>query len=64
MGQSWKSTLLIWLKFDVTLIQQGSYLFTMYRPVEQLQQLLIQSQGFDSDSVHAFFKCYKVSLHK
>lgn len=43
----------------VALSSQGSYLFTTYRPVEQLQQLLIQSQGFDSDSVHAFFKCYK-----
>ena len=41
--------------------QQGSYLFTTYRPVEQLKQLFIQSQGFDSDSVRAFFKLYKVS---
>ena len=41
--------------------QQGSYLFTTYRPVEQLQQLFIQSRGFDSDSVRAFFKLYKVS---
>lgn len=43
----------------VALSSQGSYLFTTYRPVEQLRQLLIQSQGFDSDSVHAFFKLYK-----
>ena len=41
--------------------QQGSYLFTTYRPVEQLKQLFIQSQGFDSESVRAFFKLYKVS---
>jgi len=41
--------------------QQGSYLFTTYRPVEQLQQLLLQSQGYDSESVRAFFKLYKVS---
>lgn len=43
----------------VALSSQGSYLFTTYRPVEQLKQLFIQSQGFDSDSVRAFFKLYK-----
>lgn len=31
-----------------------------YRPVEQLQQLLIVSQGFDSEAVQAFFKLHKV----
>jgi len=42
------------------LYQQGSYLFTTYRPVEQLCQLLLHSQGFDSDAVQAFFKLHKV----
>lgn len=32
-----------------------------YRPVEQLQQLLIVSQGFDSEAVQAFFKLHKVN---
>ena len=39
---------------------QGSYLFTTYRPVEQLRQLLLLSQGFDSDAVQSFFKLHKV----
>ncbi|KAM7443523.1 hypothetical protein ABFA07_007737 [Porites harrisoni] len=43
----------------VALSAQGSYLFTTYRPVEQLCQLLLHSQGFDSDAVQAFFKLHK-----
>ncbi|PFX30165.1 Nuclear pore complex protein Nup155 [Stylophora pistillata] len=35
------------------------HLVAITQAVEQLRQLLIQSQGFDSDSVHAFFKLYK-----
>lgn len=40
--------------------QQGSYLFTTYRPVEQLRQLLLASQGFDSEAIQAFFRLRKV----
>lgn len=43
----------------VALSAQGSYLFTTYRPVEQLRQLLLHSQGFDSEAVQAFFKLHK-----
>lgn len=43
----------------VALSAQGSYLFTTYRPVEQLRQLLLLSQGFDSDAVQSFFKLHK-----
>lgn len=43
----------------VALSAQGSYLFTTYRPVEQLRRLLLQSQGFDSEAVQAFFKLHK-----
>ncbi|XP_031566645.1 nuclear pore complex protein Nup155-like [Actinia tenebrosa] len=43
----------------VLLSAKGSYLMSSYRPVEQLQQLLISSQGFDSEAVQAFFKLHK-----
>lgn len=44
------------------LFQQGSYLFTTYRPVEQLRQLLLHSQGYDSEAVQAFFKLHRVRI--
>lgn len=43
--------------------QQGSYLFTTYRPVEQLRQLLLHSQGYDSEAVQAFFKLHRVRIN-
>ncbi|XP_015777297.1 PREDICTED: nuclear pore complex protein Nup155-like [Acropora digitifera] len=43
----------------VALSAQGSYLFTTYRPVEQLRQLLLHSQGYDSEAVQAFFKLHR-----
>jgi len=43
----------------VALSAQGSYLFTTYRPVEQLRQLLLASQGFDSEAIQAFFRLHK-----
>ena len=45
-----------------TTFQQGSYLFTTYRPVEQLRQLLLHSQGYDSEAVQAFFKLHRVRI--
>lgn len=35
-----------------------------YRPVEQLHQLLVYSQGFDSEAVQSFFKLHKVRWNK
>ncbi|ESO88145.1 hypothetical protein LOTGIDRAFT_234706 [Lottia gigantea] len=44
----------------VLLTSQGSRIFNKLRPVEQLQQLLIESQGPDSEEVKGFFRLHRV----
>lgn len=44
----------------VVLSAQGSYLFTTIRPFEHLRQLLVDSNGPDSETVQAFFRILQV----
>ncbi|XP_050400754.1 nuclear pore complex protein Nup155 isoform X1 [Patella vulgata] len=44
----------------IILSSQGSHIFQKLRPVEQLQQLLIDSQGPDSEEVKGFFRLHRV----
>ncbi|XP_067677422.1 nuclear pore complex protein Nup155-like isoform X1 [Haliotis asinina] len=46
----------------IILSAQGSHILQKLRPMEQLQQLLIECQGPDADEVKGFFRLHRIEL--
>ncbi|XP_014679572.1 PREDICTED: nuclear pore complex protein Nup155-like, partial [Priapulus caudatus] len=46
----------------VILTRQGSYLFDLLRPVDQLKQLLVRNSGPDCEAVKAFFTLHQTTV--